>query len=931
MSGVLGDILDLWTEAGSPSDHYYHGMVRRSAGGATDSPGGIAYLPSTGQVSVSRASVMRTSLDGDSVETADEVLAHELGHTFGRRHAPSPTDQGCYFGPSNIDDGWPYETSPFIQEVGYNLDSGRALPVEEYADWMTYCTPRWITPYTYRESFAVFSNSSSSATGMTPSETSPSWLVSGIVSEASAVVRPLFTLPNPASSDPGLGDYRIEIRDEFDNVLFTRRFEPISLGAHEGINTPTEGPPAFSELIPVMPGADSIAVIHPEGEELGLVKLDGENPSIEVTSPVDGELIEGLRELSWSVTDTDSDQHTYWLQYSRDDGRTWETLFPRMTASETMIDGSQLASSEPISRIRIFASDGVNTGVTVTDGFTVPGKNPIAKITSPGNDSVYASAQLVLLRGHATDPDDGSPGERDMIWRSSVDGDLGTGDELLVTHLSEGTHQISFSVSDSDGNSATDSISIQVDGTAPQVNMDVVKDAIPSSCVDITLDASDDVLGSGIASLDYSLDGGGTWVRLVPDDLPIDFIVPSSGPIHLVSLATDAAGNIASEDVMFTIESPCPSISRPPSADAGGPYSSDEGQTITLDASGSIDPDDNIVSYEWDLDSDGQYDDATGVTAEVIFGDNGSFDVGVRVTDEFGENDTDDEEVVVNNLPPEVELDASEAISAEAGDTFLGRMGEPQIHQATVTDPGSDDLTFNWSFGSTLTYFNDGVGPDPFPSPDGVFPFTAEDTAKALFEEAALTEVSVEVSDDDGATVSSGLPKIVTGDSECIRSQGFWRHQFRDIGRQHVGESTLLAYIEIVNFVSGYFSEVAPLMDFEEAQEVFDVSGPGLRSKSEAQVAAAWFNFAHGSVAWDELIETGDDELELAPFHDVIAAAEAIILDPNATNDDLERAKDLAETINELEHEGAECEDDFEHDEGPEDEGNRGGRSGRRR
>ena len=96
------------------------------------------------------------------------------------------------------------------------------------------------------------------------------------------------------------------------------------------------------------------------------------------------------------------------------------------------------------------------------------------------------------------------------------------------------------------------------------------------------------------------------------------------------------------------------SLNQPPVANAGGPYSGDEGSPITLDASGSSDPDDNIVLYEWDLDNDGEYDDAAGVTTDVVFDDNGTFTVGLRVTDDLGESDTNTAEVTVDNVAPDV-------------------------------------------------------------------------------------------------------------------------------------------------------------------------------------------------------------------------------------------------------------------------------------
>ncbi|NUQ66514.1 MAG: hypothetical protein HUU20_28970, partial [Pirellulales bacterium] len=60
----------------------------------------------------------------------------------------------------------------------------------------------------------------------------------------------------------------------------------------------------------------------------------------------------------------------------------------------------------------------------------------------------------------------------------------------------------------------------------------------------------------------------------------------------------------------------------PPAAHAGGPYVSGQGETVTLDATTSTDPNapcDSIVAYEWDLDNDGAFDDAGGAKPAVLW------------------------------------------------------------------------------------------------------------------------------------------------------------------------------------------------------------------------------------------------------------------------------------------------------------------------
>jgi PKD repeat protein len=74
-----------------------------------------------------------------------------------------------------------------------------------------------------------------------------------------------------------------------------------------------------------------------------------------------------------------------------------------------------------------------------------------------------------------------------------------------------------------------------------------------------------------------------------------------------------------------------------PSAIPNGPFLITEGEAIDLDASGSIDPDGNIVSYEWDIDNNGIYDYiSTSPTQSHTYVQNATYIIKLRVTDDLG-------------------------------------------------------------------------------------------------------------------------------------------------------------------------------------------------------------------------------------------------------------------------------------------------------
>jgi len=190
-----------------------------------------------------------------------------------------------------------------------------------------------------------------------------------------------------------------------------------------------------------------------------------------------------------------------------------------------------------------------------------------------------------------------------------------------------------------------------------------------------------------------------------------------------------------------------------PVADAGGPYSTPEGTDVALSATGSTKGSDPsagaIASYAWDLDNDGQYDDATGASPSFTsVGDNGTFTVGVQVTDAYGQTSTDTATVTVTNVPPTVTLDAI-ASAAENSPTSIS---------GVVTDPGwLDSLTATVDWG-------DGAGPQPLTGttensrPDATLTFATTHT----YGDNGSFSVTVCGNDDDGGSACTSRTAVVT-------------------------------------------------------------------------------------------------------------------------------------------------------------------------
>lgn len=99
-----------------------------------------------------------------------------------------------------------------------------------------------------------------------------------------------------------------------------------------------------------------------------------------------------------------------------------------------------------------------NTG---TDSIVVTSRSPVAVINHPGDGETRPSSMLIPFVGVGRDFDDGTLTGASLVWTSSIDGMIGTGNSFSRA-LSPGTNVVTLTVTDSDGNSGTDTVTLTI-------------------------------------------------------------------------------------------------------------------------------------------------------------------------------------------------------------------------------------------------------------------------------------------------------------------------------------------------------------------------------------------------------------------------------------------------------------------------------------
>ncbi|MFD1566671.1 PKD domain-containing protein [Halolamina litorea] len=279
-------------------------------------------------------------------------------------------------------------------------------------------------------------------------------------------------------------------------------------------------------------------------------------------------------------------------------------------------------------------------------------------------------------------------------WDTDGDGyyddydDAPSGQTTQVSFGEGGTYTVGLRVTDNGGKSREITKRITVDNPAPEPSF-TFSPSTPNPDDTITLDASGSSDSDGsIVEYEWDTDGDGYYDDY--DDAPSGQTTQVSfgeGGTYTVGLrVTDNGGKSREITKRITVENPPPEP-----AFTFSPSTPNPDDTITLDASSSSDPDGSIVEYEWDTDGDGNYGDyddaADGQTTQVSFDEEGTYTVGLRVTDNGDVERTTTRQITVENPAPNASF-----VVAESDSEGLS----VALDAASSSDPDGSIVEYDW-------------------------------------------------------------------------------------------------------------------------------------------------------------------------------------------------------------------------------------------
>ena len=285
------------------------------------------------------------------------------------------------------------------------------------------------------------------------------------------------------------------------------------------------------------------------------------------------------------------------------------------------------------------------------------------------------------------------------------DGNTGAGDTVSHTYADDSSFEVVLTVTDDDGATGTDTLTITVNNLDPAVEAGDNQTAKSGDTVTIAATFTDaGTLDTHTATInwgDTTTDSGTVTQGAGSGTVGGSHVYDSIGDVIVTVTVTDDDGGVGSDTLTVTVQA---AVNEDPVAAAGDDQTVNEGETALFDGTTSSDPDGTITKLEWDF---GDGETAEGATQTHVYADEGTgtFTVTLTVTDDLGATASDTLDVTVNNVAPEVtagaDQDAKEGDTVRISASFV-EVGSEDTHTATIAW-GDGTITELANVGSPLT------------------------------------------------------------------------------------------------------------------------------------------------------------------------------------------------------------------------------------
>jgi PKD repeat protein len=267
---------------------------------------------------------------------------------------------------------------------------------------------------------------------------------------------------------------------------------------------------------------------------------------------------------------------------------------------------------------------------------------------SASSDAPQNEGSDVHFTGSATDPGVGGGDVLSYSWNfgdgSATSAQQNPTHKYVDNASGSNPYTVTLTVNDGNGASGSKQISVMINNVAPTPEAGPNQTVNEGQTVTFNGNATDPGTND-LSTLTYSWNFGDGSPAATGASKTHVFV--TNGPHTVTLTVTDKDGGALSDNLSVTVNN------LPPTANAGGPYFGVVNYSAQLHGTGS-DPGgaNDALTYTWDLDNNGTYNDFTGQDPTVTFTSTGSKPISLKVTDSNGASGTSSTTVEVGTGVP---------------------------------------------------------------------------------------------------------------------------------------------------------------------------------------------------------------------------------------------------------------------------------------